>query len=216
MASKNTVRTEDGIEVYQHMIYQLADDYLSTLDNPDQIYGQNKGLFNGMIKYIYLNYFKNIKLNYDDINMLDSIWDIYTSLCYKYSKRPTILNFSIMIDISMDCLNDWKNGTNRNYVYFDSDGNQIFNLPAWKLGHPGEQPRQELSTRHSQTVKKWLKECEAALYDGATEQNSIGCIFALKANYGYTETAPVPTVNQNQRVLSVSELPKLGEIGGES
>lgn len=26
------------------------------------------------------------------------------------------------------------------------------------------------------------------LVDGATERNSVGCIFALKANYGYTET----------------------------
>ena len=44
------------------------------------------------------------------------------------------------------------------------------------------------SSEHSRTVKKWLAECESSLVDGATERNSVGCIFALKANYGYTET----------------------------
>ena len=44
------------------------------------------------------------------------------------------------------------------------------------------------SSERSRTVKKWYAECESSLVDGATERNSVGCIFALKANYGYTET----------------------------
>jgi hypothetical protein len=42
----------------------------------------------------------------------------------------------------------------------------------------------------------WLRECELALVDGATEQNSIGCIFALKANYGYVEGQQI-TISTN-------------------
>ena len=36
-------------------------------------------------------------------------------------------------------------------------------------------------------MKKWLKECESALYDSAMTGNP-GAMFLLKANYGYTET----------------------------
>ena len=83
-----------------------------------------------------------------------------------------------MVGINMDTINTWKNGEYRG-----------------GLGSP-----------HSETVKKWLAECESSLLDGAIEQNGIGCIFALKANYGYTETAPVPTVNQEQRNKSLEEI----------
>ena len=48
-------------------------------------------------------------------------------------------------------------------------------------------------------MKKWYSECESSLVDGATERNSVGCIFALKANYGYTETPQrVEIVNGQQ------------------
>ncbi len=194
----NTVKTADGTELYLHRIHELADEYIDSLDNPEDIKGNNKGVFTGMIKYIYNNYFKYNPVNYNNIKAIDTIWDIYTSLCYKYNKRPTILNFSIMIDISMETINSWKNENTRQYMYYDCDNNVIDNIQAWRNKHPNGDYRQELSTSHSETVKKWLKECEASLFDGATEQNSIGCIFALKANYGYTETAPVPTVNPHQ------------------
>ena len=60
-------------------------------------------------------------------------------------------------------------------------------IDSWRRGEYRAGDEGTSSTR-SQTVKKWLKECESSLVDGATERNSIGCIFALKANYGYTET----------------------------
>ena len=159
---ENTVMTDQGIEIYTDRIYQLADEYISTLDNPEDIKGLNKGLFTGMIKYIYQNCFYNNPLDNEDISTLDSIFNIYTSLCYRYNKRPTLLNFSLMVGINPDTFNTWKRGEYRG----------------------------GLGSLHSETVKKWLAECESALVDGAIEQNGIGCIFALKANYGYTETAP--------------------------
>ena len=69
----------------------------------------------------------------------------------------------MMIGIVNDTFTRWLNGTVR-------------------AGESGE-----LGSLHCRTVKKWKQECELSLLDGATEQNSIGCIFGLKANYGYTE-----------------------------
>lgn len=201
----NTERAENGTEVYANRILELADEYIASLDNPDDIRGNNKGIFTGMIKYIYANYFRFHPVNYNDIKSIDNIFNIYTSLCYKYNKRPTILNFSIMIDVSTETINSWKNSNTRAYMYYDLEGNVIDNIQAWRNKHPNEKYRQEISTSHSDTVKKWLKECESALLDGAVEQNGIGCIFALKANYGYTETAPVPMQNPHQLVQRTPE-----------
>lgn len=171
----NSVKLKDGTELYTNKIYELVDEYINTLEAPETMKGSN--LFNGIIKYIYINLFKIQPLDNADIESIDNIWGIYTSLCYKYNKRPTILNFSLMVGINPDTINSWKNGEYRG-----------------GLGSP-----------HSETVKKWLAECESALFDGAIEQNSIGCIFALKANYGYTETAPIPTINKAQ-VQSIEQI----------
>ena len=60
------------------------------------------------------------------------------------------------------------------------------------------------NSARSATVKKWLKECESSLVDGATEKNSIGCIFALKANYGYSEGAQRVEITQGQTAEQVA------------
>ena len=70
------------------------------------------------------------------------------------------------------------------------------------------------SSAHSQTVKKWLAECESSLVDGATERNSVGCIFALKANYGYTETPQrVEIVNGQQPEQIAADIAARHKIG---
>ena len=169
----NTVRAENGTEVYESRIHELADDYINTLTNPDSI-NNNPSLFTGMIKYIYKYLFKpkrndkvlynsNSVLDTGDIELLDNVWNIYTELCYRYNKRPTLLNFSLLVGIGNDVFNSWIRG-------------------EYRAGENGA------SSPHCQTAKKWKAECESSLVDGATERNSVGCIFALKANYGYTET----------------------------
>lgn len=169
----NTVKAENGAEIYETKIHEYADEYINTLVDPGSI-NNNPSLFTGMIKYIYRHLFKNNPINNDDIGLIDNIWSIYTELCYKYSKRPTLLNFSLLVGINNDTFNAWKNG-------------------EYRRGENGA------SSEHSRTVKKWLAECESSLVDGATERNSVGCIFALKANYGYTETPQrVEIVNGQQ------------------
>ena len=169
----NTVRAENGAEVYEDKIKYYADEYINTLDDPESI-NNNPSLFTGMIKYIYKYLFKpkrndkvlynsNSVLDTGDIELLDNIWNIYTELCYRYNKRPTLLNFSLLVGIGNDVFNSWIRG-------------------EYRAGENGA------SSPHCQTAKKWKAECESSLVDGATERNSVGCIFALKANYGYTET----------------------------
>lgn len=210
----NAVRAENGVEVYEDKIKYYADEYINTLDDPDSI-NNNPSLFTGMIKYIYKHLFKpgkkdkvlsnsNSNLDLGDIDLLDDIWSMYTDLCYKYSKRPTILNFSLMIGVDNTTIDSWRRG-------------------EYRAGDEGAG-----STR-SQTVKKWLKECESSLVDGATERNSVGCIFALKANYGYTETpqrieitgAQAPALSQDEihqiaeQAMQTSAADLIGELPDE-
>lgn len=182
----NTVRAENGTEIYETKIHEYADEYINTLSDPESI-NNNPSLFTGMIKYIYKHLFKNNPVNNDDISVLDNIFDIYTELCYRYNKRPTLLNFSLLVGISNDTFNAWKNG-------------------EYRAGEGGA------SSAHSLTVKKWLKECESSLVDGATERNSVGCIFALKANYGYTETPQrIEITGANAPALSQEDIRQIAD-----
>ena len=198
----NTVRAENGAEVYEDKIKYYADEYINTLDDPDSI-NNNPSLFTGMIKYIYKYLFKpgkrdkvkynsNTVLDTGNIDLLNNIWDIYTELCYKYNKRPTILNFSLLIGVSSDTIDTWRRG-------------------EYRAGSDGT------SSIYSDSVKKWLKECESSLVDGATERNSVGCIFALKANYGYTETPQrIEITGPQAPALSQDEIHQIAEQASQT
>ena len=196
----NAIKAEHGIEVYEHDIKYYADEYISQLPEKEDSINNNPSLFTGMIKYIYKHLFKpgkkdkvkynaNTNLDTGDIELLNNIWEVYTELCYKYNKRPTILNFSLLIGIDNRTIDTWRRG-------------------EFRAGEDGA------SSAHSQTVKKWLAECESSLVDGATERNSVGCIFALKANYGYTETPQrVEIVNGQQPEQIAADIAARHKIG---
>lgn len=193
----NTVRAENGAEIYETKIHYFADQYINTLSDPESI-NNNPSLFTGMIKYIYKHLFKpkrndkvlynsNSVLDTGDIELLDNIWNIYTELCYRYNKRPTLLNFSLLVGIGNDVFNSWIRG-------------------EYRAGENGA------SSPHCRTAKKWKAECESSLVDGATERNSVGCIFALKANYGYTETPQrIEITGANTPALSQEDIRQIAD-----
>lgn len=176
---KNNAVEAQGIEVYTDEIYRLADEYIDSLtDDPDEIKSlmRKAPAFRGMLKYIYINLFKitdkdikynnkNSRIDYSDIELLNSLWDIYFGLCSKYLQIPTILNFGLFTGIDSSTFDSWKNGRMRGNI---SDNEGI------------------ATSEHSNSYKKWLKECESAAYDSALTGNP-GAMFILKANYGYTE-----------------------------
>lgn len=208
--SRNVIKAANGLEIFTSRIYELVDEYINNLPNPDLIYGTNKLCFTGMIKHVYIYYFKDIKLPYEDIEFLNNIWLIYTNLCYTYNKKPNILNFCLFTGVDNSTIIAWANNTTRMYVYKDLQGNIINNLPGWQLGHRGEQYIRELSTKHSAIVQRWRAECESALVDAVSEEGkNIGAIFLLKAQYGYRETAPTPAPAPTMEPLSLDQLPQL-------
>ena len=167
----NTELAYNGTEVYTNAMQYYADEYISTLNKPDDIYTSN--VFTGLIKYIR----RNIKFNkdiYESIDVLNDIWEMYTELVYKYMQKPTIEEFSLLIGIHRDTIYSWMNGETRKSDYSE-----------------------RLGTSRSDTIKKWQDECRLGRYKSAASGN-VGGIFLCKAVDGMVETAPIPVANQEQ------------------
>ena len=180
----NTVIADNGAEIYTDRIFELADDYISTLRDDEELYKPNSNQFTGMIKYInrHIHFDRSILA---DINILNTIWELYTELVYKYNQKPTIEEYAVLIGVHRDTVYSWLNGEYRDNDICD-----------------------ELGTRRSDTIKKWQAECALGRYKGAASGN-VGMIFLCKAVDGMVETAPVQVVPK-QGALSAAELPKLG------
>lgn len=195
----NTVKAYDGSEIYTSKILELADDFFDhELDDKrrEDIYNKSS-IFRAMILYISDNIDRP---DNNDIELLDNIFNIYIRLCVKYDKLPTLELFSMLIKINPATITRWINGEYRTNVYYDSNGEYIKDFAAWQLNHRGGQYRAEPSTAHCQTAKKWKEICAGFLMDDLSNTNGTNAnkIFTAKAAYGKAETAPVPTVNQEQ------------------
>ena len=167
----NTELAYNGTEVYTNAMQYYADEYITTLNKPDDIYTSN--VFTGLIKYIRrkIKFDKDI---YESIDVLNDIWEMYTELVYKYMQKPTIEEFSLLIGIHRDTIYSWMNGETRKSDYSE-----------------------RLGTSRSDTIKKWQDECRLGRYKSAASGN-VGGIFLCKAVDGMVETAPVPVVNPEQ------------------
>lgn len=204
----NVLISENGIEVYQSEIDILCDDYISSLPDPNMIYKST--VFSGMLNYIYKHKLKYV-IELDKKNsgiseynnhydFLDSIfYGIYIDLCTKYNIVPSIIQFSVLCDIANDTLTEIKNGV------YSRNGSKV----------------NENSCR---TVRKWFATCESMLLGRAANENGIGAIFALKANYGYrdnvlpenpqpiTTTQATPEMIEQRRAARIPEKPELTEV----
>ena len=74
-----------------------------------------------------------------------------------------MLRFAIMIRVNRDTLQSWVKGENAGRV----------------------------ASGHSVSAQKWKNECESTLYDEVIQTGNIGCMFALKANYGYRDNIQI-------------------------
>ena len=174
MSDANAVITENGSEVYTDDMLYYADEYISTLRNPDDIYSSSGNVFTGLIKYInrHIGFTKDI---YADINILNDIWDVYVELVYKYNQKPTIEEYALLIGVNRDTLYSWMKGECRSGDICEKFGSS-----------------------RSDTIKKWQEECKLGRYKSAASGN-VGGIFLCKAVDSMVETAPVQIENQAQR-----------------
>lgn len=157
----NTITTADGIEVYTSQITEIADRYISDLEDKESIYDYT--VFTDMLLSISDN--MTPLNNYNDITVLDNLFDIYKRLCSKYRVLPTLYDFSMMINIDPSTITSWINGDYR--------------------GGP--------TSPHSKTAKKWKQYCAGRLASNLSNSKGTDAnkIFIAKAAYGMAETKAV-------------------------
>lgn len=193
MTPDNTVKASNNMSIYQHRIYELFDEYKDTLsDSPKDadIMIRNVRYFKGALKHIYINLFRPTSihddvsgryipsiLDYNNIDLLDHLWTVYVSLCYKYGIKPTVMQYGLMTGIPSDTMHIWAAGPS---------GSSLGNIVGFSS--------QQQQYKHN-IAKSWMQEQESALFDGAS-QGSVGDIFLLKAVYNYRDNTNI-TIDNN-------------------
>lgn len=173
----NAVKTADGADIYLHDIYYYADEYIQS-----ELGGDKESVTDVFVDMILYISDRITKPGTDDIELLDSIFNIYIRLCTKHKVLPTLEVFSFLVNIDRSTFSTWISGEYR------------------------------ASSAHSPTAKKWFNICKSFTVNrlhnkGGTDANLI---FIAKAAYGMAETAPIQTTGATQRVLTAAELPRLG------
>lgn len=186
----NTVTTVDGVEVYTSQITEIADRYIDELEDIDSIYTYE--VFTDLLLYISDN--MTPLDNYNDITVLDNLFNIYKRLCSKYRVLPTLYDFSMMINIDPSTITRWMNGETRG----------------------------GLTSEHCKTAKKWKQYCAGRLASNLSNSKGTDAnkIFIAKAAYGMAETKAVEqeqitgarkTVEQIAQDIGADELPNFGD-----
>ena len=186
--------------IYKNNIYALVDDVKQEqrfINKTDEELKNDKSFFPVLVDYIYNNYIGDLLGNkhgkqvvYKDIQQLDNLFNIYTSLVYmyKWNNRPLIIEFSIFTGINRDTFYNWLNGCIDNNT-------------------PTENGCRDITREKVDTVRKWVSTCERALVDGT---DTIKDIFLLKAKHDYRDNNNVVEVNVNHRaVIGADDLPAL-------
>lgn len=186
----NTVTTVDEVEVYTSQITEIADRYIDELEDIDSIYTYE--VFTDLLLYISDN--MTPLDNYNDITVLDNLFNIYKRLCSKYRVLPTLYDFSMMINIDPSTITRWMNGETRG----------------------------GLTSEHCKTAKKWKQYCAGRLASNLSNSKGTDAnkIFIAKAAYGMAETKAVEqeqitgarkTVEQIAQDIGADELPDFGD-----
>lgn len=98
-------------------INNICNDFLQTYKNVNV---RSAIGFTNLLKYIANMYISNfdIKNKHDyNIELLDYYFDIYIELCSNCNIKPSILGYSIYMNIPYDTINDWLSGQNRSSTH---------------------------------------------------------------------------------------------------
>lgn len=169
----NTITTAQGIEVYENKIWLLVDEYINTVlcisqGDYDSIEKYKKDVADNRIDMFFYISDHIEKPDNNNIELLDSIFNIYIRVCGRYGISPTLQMFGLMVGINNGTFSDWMDKQYR------------------------------ANSKHGETVKKWKDTCGAFALDKLHNQTGTNAnlIFACKVAYGMAETAPVQVAQQ--------------------
>jgi hypothetical protein len=167
MQNELVLVSKDDINIYDSDLDIACEMYLSKLKDPELLY-KSSNTFIGLLSYIRMTVLKPILTftRYDknkyDYSLLDNIYNnIYVKLCSDYDKTPIIITFcEYLVDIDSEYISRVYTGA----------------LKA--------------NPAAVQTIKKWYSNSKGANLSKVVDNNSIGAMFNLKANYGMSDQRP--------------------------
>lgn len=109
----NTVKAENGTEIYESEITLYLDQYIQERGIGDMT-KETQNKWNAALMYIYKYLFKDDKDKlkapdrdtYND-KLINDICDIYVNLCFEYDKEVSINGFSFLTGIHRDTIYSW-------------------------------------------------------------------------------------------------------------
>lgn len=104
----SNVTNVDGIEVYEHEIYRLADEFINR-----ELDGDSDSVHDNFLRMIFFIADRIKKPSNDDIELLDGVFDVFVRLCVRYGVLPTMECFSFLVKINKSTFSDWMNGEYR-------------------------------------------------------------------------------------------------------
>lgn len=100
MKDSNTITASQNIEVYENKIWLLVDEYINTVlcihqEDYDSIEKYKKDIANNRIDMFFYIADRIEKPSNNDIELLDSIFNIYIRVCGRYGISPTLQMFVV-------------------------------------------------------------------------------------------------------------------------
>ena len=131
-------------------------------------------------------------LDYSNIDLLDSIADIYIyELCQKYNKSVSLNGFCTYTGINYNTVLSWYNGNSRQYIYIDTVTNTVLDYSQkdlYLIQHKDANIIEIPNHKYKDLVKKIKIQREHNLTD-KTESGSIMSLALGKIEYGWIESA---------------------------
>ena len=148
--------------------------------------------WNDVLLHIYKSLFSynNERIvNYNDIDFLNYIADIYISICFRYSKSTSLYGYSIYSGITYSIIKNWNTDTVRSISYIDTDNNIMIeygNIALYKALHPDNKVIEISNSIYYGLCKKIVESRQHSLTD-MTENGSIPALALGKIEYGWIE-----------------------------
>ena len=194
---RNTIITQEEIEVYQNKMWLLVDEYIDGLLEKDDI--KNRLCFSGLLRFIYRHLFKptindiiynrrNSIINYSDINALYSVYNMYLDLCAKYKMEYTETGFTTFSGIDLQTINDWKNG--KNIPAINGLSTSLWSVFAKKISANSEQSLSEsmlngntMSLAYLKCKYSWIESSNIQVTSNNSANNNIVPLTEIANNH---------------------------------
>lgn len=186
----NTINTQQNIEVYEHDIYYLIDEYIEKYNIQD-LKKESQNIWNSVLLYINKNLFKidnsylckdnKTIMNGYNIDHLNEILDIYINACYLYEKEISILGFCKLTGLSQETIFQWGN----NVRQLSSNASEIY---------------KKLTVEREETLSNMLI---------SGKRNPVGILGSLNRHYGWNMGQP-KGIDGSKAQIGFNDLPTLG------